>query len=101
MSVPSWTSIAELVRAPAALTVPGDMLAGAAVAGASAGFVGRRAGPRHRVGFEPEPGMFVDTVAALDEVRHRGLVSVELPQHSHAAPVLARDSLAVLRKAAP
>ncbi|HEY0803673.1 MAG TPA: UbiA family prenyltransferase, partial [Pseudonocardiaceae bacterium] len=35
MSGPSWTTIAELVRAPAALTVPGDTLAGAAAAGRS------------------------------------------------------------------
>jgi 4-hydroxybenzoate polyprenyltransferase len=33
MSVPSWSTIAELVRAPAAMTVPGDTLAGAAAAG--------------------------------------------------------------------
>jgi 4-hydroxybenzoate polyprenyltransferase len=33
MSGPSWSTIAELVRAPAALTVPGDTLAGAAAAG--------------------------------------------------------------------
>jgi hypothetical protein len=30
---PSWSTLAELVRAPAALTVPGDTLAGAAAAG--------------------------------------------------------------------
>jgi sugar phosphate isomerase/epimerase len=44
---------------------------------------------------------FPPVLAALDQVRYRGLVSVELPRHSHAAPVLARDSLAYLRKAAP
>lgn len=36
---------------------------------------------------------------ALVDVRYRGLVSVELPRHSHAAPVLAEQSLAVLATA--
>ncbi|MBI4577072.1 MAG: sugar phosphate isomerase/epimerase [Planctomycetes bacterium] len=35
---------------------------------------------------------------ALREVRYRGLVNVELGRHSHAAPELARRSLAVLRE---
>jgi sugar phosphate isomerase/epimerase len=39
------------------------------------------------------------TLAALREVRYGGLVSVELPRHSHAAPVLAEQSLRALRAA--
>ena len=39
------------------------------------------------------------TLAALREVGYRGLVSVELPRHSHAAPVLAEQSLRALRAA--
>jgi sugar phosphate isomerase/epimerase len=38
-------------------------------------------------------------LAALRRVRFRGLVAVELPRHSHAAPDLARSSLAALREA--
>jgi L-ribulose-5-phosphate 3-epimerase len=40
------------------------------------------------------------TLAALREVGYRGLVSVELPRHSHAAPQLAEQSLRALRTAA-
>ncbi|MEY9875799.1 L-ribulose-5-phosphate 3-epimerase [Streptacidiphilus sp. MAP12-33] len=39
-------------------------------------------------------------LAALDRAGYRGLVSVELPRHSHAAPALAESSLAHLRAAA-
>jgi L-ribulose-5-phosphate 3-epimerase len=39
------------------------------------------------------------TLAALREVGYRGLVSVELPRHGHAAPVLAEQSLLALRAA--
>jgi sugar phosphate isomerase/epimerase len=39
-------------------------------------------------------------LAALREVRYDGLVSVELPRHSHDAARLVRDSLAYLRRAA-
>jgi sugar phosphate isomerase/epimerase len=39
-------------------------------------------------------------LAALREVRYDGLVSVELPRHSHDAARLVRDSLAFLRRAA-
>jgi len=39
-------------------------------------------------------------LAALREVRYGGLVSVELPRHSHDAARLTRDSLAFLRQAA-
>lgn len=44
----------------------------------------------------------VDFPATLRELRavgYRGLVSVELPRHAHAAPVVARDSLAFLTAA--
>jgi sugar phosphate isomerase/epimerase len=44
---------------------------------------------------------FPPVLASLDQLPYRGLISVELPRHSHAAPVLAKDSLAYLRRAAP
>jgi L-ribulose-5-phosphate 3-epimerase len=43
---------------------------------------------------------FPPVLAALDEVGYRGLVAVELPRHSHAAPAVAERSLAFLRDAA-
>jgi L-ribulose-5-phosphate 3-epimerase len=43
---------------------------------------------------------FPPVLAALREVGYRGLVAVELPRHSHAAPEVARRSLAFLRAAA-
>jgi sugar phosphate isomerase/epimerase len=43
---------------------------------------------------------FPPVFAALREVGYRGLVAVELPRHSHAAPEVARRSLAFLRAAA-
>lgn len=42
---------------------------------------------------------FPPVLAALDEVGYRGLVAVELPRHSHAAPAVAERSLAFLRAA--
>lgn len=45
----------------------------------------------------------LDLVAALrtlSEIDYRGVVAVELPRHSHAAPTLARESLAALESAA-
>ncbi|MDH2426319.1 sugar phosphate isomerase/epimerase [Sphaerisporangium sp. TRM90804] len=42
---------------------------------------------------------FPPVLAALDETGYRGLVSVELPRHSHAAPVIASRSLRFLREA--
>jgi L-ribulose-5-phosphate 3-epimerase len=36
---------------------------------------------------------------SLAEIGYRGLVSVELPRHSHAAPTVAERSLAFLRSA--
>lgn len=43
---------------------------------------------------------FPPVLAALDEVGYRGLVAVELPRHSHAAPGVARRSIDFLRAAA-
>jgi len=43
---------------------------------------------------------FPPVLAALHEVGYRGLVAVELPRHSHAAPDTARRSLTFLRGAA-
>jgi L-ribulose-5-phosphate 3-epimerase len=43
---------------------------------------------------------FPPVLAALDEVGYRGLVAVELPRHSHAAPNVARRSIDFLRAAA-
>jgi L-ribulose-5-phosphate 3-epimerase len=43
---------------------------------------------------------FPPVLAALDEVGYRGLVAVELPRHSHAAPSVAEHSIAFLRDAA-
>jgi L-ribulose-5-phosphate 3-epimerase len=40
------------------------------------------------------------TLAALTEIGYTGLAAVELPRHSHAAPDVARRSLAALRAAA-
>lgn len=40
-----------------------------------------------------------DVLAALTDIRYGGLVHVELPRHTHAAPVLAEQSLAALRRA--
>lgn len=42
---------------------------------------------------------FPPVLAALVEVGYRGLVAVELPRHSHAAPAVARQSLRFLRRA--
>jgi L-ribulose-5-phosphate 3-epimerase len=42
---------------------------------------------------------FPPVLAALDEVGYRGLVAVELPRHSHAAPDVARRSIDFLRAA--
>jgi L-ribulose-5-phosphate 3-epimerase len=44
---------------------------------------------------------FPPVLAALSEVGYRGLVAVELPRHSHAAPGVAEHSLAFLRAARP
>lgn len=41
------------------------------------------------------------TLAALEEVGYRGIAAVELPRHSHAAPVVAARALAALRAALP
>ncbi|RZQ64143.1 EboA domain-containing protein [Amycolatopsis suaedae] len=41
------------------------------------------------------------TLAALAEVGYTGLAAVELPRHSHAAPDIARHSIAALRSAMP
>ena len=41
-----------------------------------------------------------DVLAALSDIGYAGLVHVELPRHSHAAPVLAAHSLRALRDAA-
>ncbi|MBB5906359.1 sugar phosphate isomerase/epimerase [Actinoalloteichus hymeniacidonis] len=41
------------------------------------------------------------TLAALHGIGYRGLAAVELPRHSHAAPTVARRSLAALRAALP
>jgi L-ribulose-5-phosphate 3-epimerase len=43
---------------------------------------------------------FPPVLGALTECRYRGLVAVELPRHSHAAPDVARRSLDFLRRAA-
>jgi sugar phosphate isomerase/epimerase len=43
---------------------------------------------------------FPPVLAALAEAGYRGLVAVELPRHSHAAPAVARRSLEFLRGAA-
>jgi L-ribulose-5-phosphate 3-epimerase len=42
---------------------------------------------------------FPPVLRALVDAGYRGLVAVELPRHSHAAPVVARESLAFLRAA--
>ena len=42
---------------------------------------------------------FPPVLRALREGGYRGLVAVELPRHSHAAPAVARESLAFLRAA--
>lgn len=42
---------------------------------------------------------FPPLLDALARNRYRGLVAVDLPQHSHAAPVVARESLDFLRRA--
>ncbi|GAA1634376.1 EboA domain-containing protein [Catellatospora bangladeshensis] len=43
---------------------------------------------------------FPPVLRALSAAGYRGLIGVELPRHSHAAPEVARRSLAFLRKAA-
>lgn len=43
---------------------------------------------------------FPPVLSALDEIDYRGLISVELPRHSHAAPAVARRSLSFLEAAA-
>ena len=42
---------------------------------------------------------FPPVLQALRDGGYRGLVAVELPRHSHAAPTVARESLAFLRAA--
>ncbi|MFG1874474.1 sugar phosphate isomerase/epimerase family protein [Sphaerisporangium sp. NPDC049003] len=44
---------------------------------------------------------FPPVLAALEEAGYRGLVSVELPRHSHAAPLVAARSLRFLRELEP
>jgi sugar phosphate isomerase/epimerase len=44
---------------------------------------------------------FPPVLAALDEIGYQGLVAVELPRHSHAAPAVARRSLDFLHRACP
>ncbi|MGC5020836.1 sugar phosphate isomerase/epimerase family protein [Micromonospora sp. DT47] len=44
---------------------------------------------------------FPPVLRALADVGYRGLVAVELPRHSHAAPIVAARSLDFLRAAAP
>ncbi|MEV6986634.1 sugar phosphate isomerase/epimerase family protein [Sphaerisporangium sp. NPDC051017] len=44
---------------------------------------------------------FPPVLEALEQTGYRGLVSVELPRHSHAAPMIAERSLRFLREAAP
>ncbi|NMO52333.1 sugar phosphate isomerase/epimerase [Actinoplanes sp. TBRC 11911] len=44
---------------------------------------------------------FPPVLAALRDTGYRGLVAVELPRHSHAAPTVAAQSIEFLRKAAP
>ncbi|UNO42975.1 sugar phosphate isomerase/epimerase family protein [Streptomyces sp. MST-110588] len=44
---------------------------------------------------------FPPVLAALADVGYRGLVSVELPRHSHAGPELARTSLSFLHRSHP
>lgn len=39
------------------------------------------------------------TLAALDRIGYRGVAAVELPRHSHAAPQVASQALAALRRA--
>ncbi|MGY1579532.1 sugar phosphate isomerase/epimerase family protein [Streptomyces sp. MN13] len=39
------------------------------------------------------------TLAALDGIGYRGVAAVELPRHSHAAPLVAADAMAALRRA--
>jgi len=41
------------------------------------------------------------TLSALTSIGYQGLAAVELPRHSHAAPVVARRALAALRSALP
>jgi L-ribulose-5-phosphate 3-epimerase len=43
---------------------------------------------------------FPPVLQALKNIQYKGLIAVELPRHSHAAPTIARDSLAFLQKAA-
>ncbi|WP_020666600.1 EboA domain-containing protein [Amycolatopsis nigrescens] len=42
-----------------------------------------------------------ETLGALVEIGYEGLAAVELPRHSHAAPVVARRALEALRSALP
>ncbi|GAA4713010.1 sugar phosphate isomerase/epimerase family protein [Phytohabitans rumicis] len=44
---------------------------------------------------------FPPVLRALTEAGYRGLVAVELPRHSHAAPSVAAESIEFLRKAQP
>lgn len=60
-----------------------------------------RAGVHEHLEFGDGELDLVGTLAALAEVGYRGLASVELPRHSHAAPEVARRALAALRRAAP
>ncbi|MDX6237010.1 MAG: L-ribulose-5-phosphate 3-epimerase [Kribbellaceae bacterium] len=44
---------------------------------------------------------FPPILQAMQDIRYDGLVAVELPRHSHAAPTVARESIDFLRKALP
>ena len=44
---------------------------------------------------------FPPVLAALEKAGYRGLVAVELPRHSHAAPSIAASSIAFLRTVSP
>lgn len=58
-----------------------------------------RAGVHEHLEFGDGELDLAGTLAALAEVGYRGLASVELPRHSHAAPQVARRALAALRGA--
>jgi 4-hydroxybenzoate polyprenyltransferase len=85
--MPALSDLARLVRAPAALTVPGDVLAGAAAARSAPGpAVARPALARSPVARPAVAGTIASSVClywagmALNDVADRGLDAVERPE---------------------
>lgn len=76
---------------------PGDVVRGAADLLANVQVDDMRRGVHEHLPFGEGEVDLPDVLAALADTGYDGLVHVELPRHSHAAPVLAEQALTALR----